>query len=125
MRTSTFLKLLVIGVLAWFGYDRVKAYLRQNEQRQEELFQAVRTGNVVEAKRLIDAGADVNTANQNGIAPIHIAMQLGDVAMVKLLKDNGAQVTMITPSDRKPPGGARGPNPLERILRIKPSPTSR
>ena len=54
-----------------------------------ELIAAVREGDEVEAKRLLDHGADVHPRDQNQRTPLHCAT---NEAMVKLLLNQGADV---------------------------------
>ena len=54
-----------------------------------ELLWAIKKGDEVMAKRLLDRGADVNGASKNQFTPLHYAK---NEAMVKLLLDHGANV---------------------------------
>jgi hypothetical protein len=56
-----------------------------------KLFDACRDGDLNEAKRLIDAGVDVNSKNQRGKTPFQLACKNGHVELARLLVDNGAK----------------------------------
>ena len=43
--------------------------------------------------RLLDRGADVNTAAGGGITPLHLAASRGDVPLIDVLLAHGAQPT--------------------------------
>jgi len=50
------------------------------------------TGQLDSAKRLIERGADVNSRQSGGFAPIHEAALLGRRDLIDLLLDNGAEI---------------------------------
>jgi ankyrin repeat protein len=54
------------------------------------LHDAVQQGNLAEVKRLLDAGHDVNAADEGGATPLHVAAFQGDHDMVQLLLGRGA-----------------------------------
>jgi hypothetical protein len=45
---------------------------------------------------LIDMGADVNYFNQDGLTPLHLALQKGSIARVKLLLKHGANMNITS-----------------------------
>jgi len=51
------------------------------------------------AKVLIDAGINVNKAGDLGYTPLHVACIQGDVEMVRLLIENGADLFAISEGD--------------------------
>jgi ankyrin repeat protein len=51
---------------------------------------AVKSGNVALVRRLIDAGADPDVAEEVGITPLMLAARTGNVAMAELLLEKGA-----------------------------------
>jgi hypothetical protein len=61
------------------------------------LLDAAYAGNVTAARRLLDAGANVNEADENGYTPLHWAAFEGNAALVKLLLAHGAHPN---PADR-------------------------
>ncbi|MCP4748815.1 MAG: ankyrin repeat domain-containing protein [Desulfobacteraceae bacterium] len=55
------------------------------KDKNKHLFDAIRNGDVKWAKKWIDAGADVNQADNNGITLLHLAAHEGHIEVVKLL----------------------------------------
>jgi ankyrin repeat protein len=61
----------------------------------------IRWGDLSGAKALIDAGIDVNKAGDLGYTPLHVACMQGNMELVKLLADNGADLFAL--SEGEPP----------------------
>jgi ankyrin repeat protein len=59
----------------------------------------VRWGDLSAAKALIDAGIYVNRAGDLGYTPLHLACMRGNVEMVKLLIDKGANLFALSEGD--------------------------
>ncbi|WP_342189704.1 ankyrin repeat domain-containing protein [Spiroplasma endosymbiont of Dilophus febrilis] len=63
------------------------------------LYYAIDTGDIQIVKLLIDNGADVNFQDENGLTPLHFAIEnaidTGDIQIVKLLIDNGADPNVL------------------------------
>jgi ankyrin repeat protein len=59
----------------------------------------VRWGDRSDAKALIDAGINVNQAGDLGYTPLHVACMLGDLDMVMLLIENGANLFAMSEGD--------------------------
>ena len=55
-----------------------------------DLHAAAGRGDVVEVRRMVSAGADVNKPNQYGMRPLHVAALGGHVETVKTLVELGA-----------------------------------
>ena len=71
------------------------------------LIDVASTGHVGIARRLLAAGAHVDSRNNNGYTPlIHAACQ-GDIAMVELLVEAGADVNAVNADCDTPLSGAR------------------
>ncbi len=56
-------------------------------------------GDLPAARVLIDAGIDVNRSGDLGYTPLHIACMKGNVEMVKLLIDRGADIFAFSEGD--------------------------
>lgn len=68
----------------------------------EELLKEVFSGNKEGIKRLLNSGVDVNYMGEMGQAPIHAAMQYGDIEDVKLLLQHGADVKLKDENGESP-----------------------
>lgn len=58
----------------------------------KELIEAVQAGNVAEVRRMLAAGADVNSRDEAGATLLMQAAQAGNLAMVEAVIDAGADV---------------------------------
>ena len=59
----------------------------------EEIYEAVKEGNLDEVQRLLDAGVDVNAkTNIDDDTPLHLAARMGKTEVVNVLLSSGAQV---------------------------------
>jgi hypothetical protein len=63
---------------------------RRNADGSTPLQWAVYNGDVVEARRLLRAGADVSLANKYGATPMSLAAEVGNSEMLKVLLEAGA-----------------------------------
>ena len=61
-------------------------------QEGTALHLATRNGDVDEARRLIEGGADVNERNDQGLTPLHMIALNGRTDLAELLLDSGADV---------------------------------
>lgn len=57
------------------------------------LWKAARSGDIKRVQSLISSGADVNSKNEDGLTPLHVAAVRGREAIVKLLIEQDADVT--------------------------------
>lgn len=80
---------------------------------------AVRAGDLVEARSLLDAGADVHARDEHEWTPLNWAAGRGDLEMVKLLVERGADVYKVGRDQRTPYliALAAGHAPVARFLR--------
>ena len=90
------------------GAPEEKSDIPQPEPKTP-LFIACEAGNVDAARLLLDKGAEVDRANQNGATPLYIACQEGHVDAARLLLDRGAKADRAT---------KRGSTPLS-IAKLK------
>ncbi|WAC04808.1 MAG: ankyrin repeat domain-containing protein [Methanoregula sp.] len=64
---------------------------------EEKLYEAIESNHYSEVKSLVSQGADVNCVYKNEITPLHLASRImGDMEIVKLLINNGANVNATT-----------------------------
>jgi ankyrin repeat protein len=70
---------------------------RRNVDGSTPLQWAVYNGDVVEARRLLKAGADVTLANNYGATPMTLAAEVANTDMLKLLLEVGANVDSPNP----------------------------
>lgn len=68
------------------------ALLFQAAQSGDALLDAARDGDVAEARRLLDAGVDVNFGNRYQATALFFAADKGDLEMVRLLVERGARL---------------------------------
>lgn len=61
-------------------------------QGSTSLHEACRSGNIRAARRLLDAGADVNADDKNGWTPLHRACDKNLLAIARLLLEKGAAI---------------------------------
>src|SRR5687767_5627758 len=64
----------------------------QKKDSREALWAAVRNGDAVSAKALLDQGADVNAKSEIGVTALWIAASKGKPEVVEVLLDRGADV---------------------------------
>ena len=67
------------------------------------LIEAAKTGDLAEAERLLRTGADVNAGDpEQGWTALNYAAGKGDVKMVRLLLDHGADLSKVGTDERTP-----------------------
>ncbi|MDO8553517.1 MAG: ankyrin repeat domain-containing protein [Candidatus Micrarchaeota archaeon] len=73
---------------------KIKTEPKEGQNELNKLLLAsVNEGNVLATKRAINAGANVNVINIEGDSPLTIAIEKGNVKIVRLLLDNGATIS--------------------------------
>ena len=76
------------------------------------------------AKVLLSYGVDVNGINLEGISPLHIAVKMLNVGMIKLLLSEGASPGILDHSGREPIEHLPAVNEtIEDLLKFPPTPT--
>lgn len=68
------------------------------EEGSTALVQAIKLLNIDAVEVLLQAGADPNKATKKGVTPISAAAHKGQVAIMTLLLNGGAQVNLVNPS---------------------------
>lgn len=61
----------------------------------EDLLDAAYDGDLVEVKKLLNEGADINTKSEDGFTPLMNAARNGDIEVVKFLIDKGADPNIV------------------------------
>jgi uncharacterized protein len=67
-----------------------------------ELIEVVKAGDYAKAETLINNGADVNQQDEQGWTPLNFASGKGDLRLVKLLVEKGADVFLVGRDRRTP-----------------------
>ena len=70
-----------------------------NSDGDNGLHRVVRWDDLSAAKALLDAGMDINKAGDLGFTPLHVACMRGNVEMVRLLTDRGANLFALSEGD--------------------------
>ena len=60
--------------------------------KEEKLFDAVKSGDLAEVERLLNAGADIEARDRWGNTPLHYACINGHTEVARMLLDHGADV---------------------------------
>lgn len=68
----------------------------------DDLFEALRSGDVRRVEALLEAGADPDRWIQDGITPLMVAAERGDVAAAELLLAYGARVNTVDAAGASP-----------------------
>ncbi len=93
MDQSILSKIIIIGLLFLGGLS-----VAVTAQESVSIHVAVLRGDYDAVERALDAGANPNTYNLTGYAPLHTAALRGDTDIVTLLLDRGARVNISTRS---------------------------
>jgi ankyrin repeat protein len=101
-----------LGLASFFKHEALAEFLLQaganpslpsnNAFKVAPLHSAAASKNVKIAKLLIDAGADVNAKQQEGITPLHSAAHNGDLEMAELLLKSGSKKYQTTEKGKMP-----------------------
>jgi ankyrin repeat protein len=67
-------------------------FIAQGQDKAEEFLAAARKGDLASVKAMLDAGLDVNTKTRYGATALSYACDRGNVELVKLLIERGANV---------------------------------
>src|SRR5438093_4036452 len=67
--------------------------------RSADLLTAIRNGDYAQVRKLLESGADVNTADKDGTTELMHSVIESDVRMMKLLIDKGANINMKNSQD--------------------------
>ena len=95
-----YMKLMLVFCLVVF--PSIIALAGEQEQLNVMLMTAAENGKVGVVKEALAKGAEVNTAQDNGVTPLFVAAQKGDLEIVKVLlaagaNANAARIDGITP----------------------------
>jgi len=95
-----------LGIAAHFGKEDVVRLLllhhanpnigSQNGYNTYPLHAALGINHDGITKMLIESGAEVNVLQYGSIAPIHLAAQHGNIDLIVLLLEQGADITLVT-----------------------------
>ena len=55
----------------------------------DSLFHAVKTNDIPRVYTLVREGVDVNSTNENGMTPLHVATKNNNTEMMDILKEAG------------------------------------
>lgn len=101
-----------LGLSAFFKHEALVEFLLKaganpslpsnNAFKVAPLHSAAASKNVRIAQLLINAGADVNAKQQEGITPLHSAAHNGDLEMAQLLLSNGSKKYQTTEKGKTP-----------------------
>ncbi len=82
----------------------------------EQLLTAIAESNLAEAKRLIQGGIDLNVPCDQGAPALYAGILSGDVALVRLLLDHGADLNFLA---SEPAASIYTEKPLELAMQAR------
>ena len=100
---SGFMVLLLIGC----GNDLAAPQLSLDQGEETNVWQAAKLGQVEPLKAALAKGIDLNVLNQDGWAPLHLAVVGNQVAAVEWLLKNGVRINAETAGSRSAKGVSR------------------
>ncbi|MDD5773296.1 MAG: ankyrin repeat domain-containing protein [bacterium] len=92
---KTVLIYLVLNLFLMCSCSTTKSMYSNAEKKPDKnylLVRAVEMGNVIEVKRLLETGADINTKNRQGWTILNIAIYNGYIDVIKLLIEKGVDI---------------------------------
>ena len=119
-----------LGLAAHFGHEDIARLLiargadvntpANNGFNVFPIHSAVADGNHNITTMLINAGANVNVAQQAGFTPLHAAAQLGDIELIILLLEHDAEINIRMEGGKLPADLAleKGFNEIAEILKV-------
>ena len=81
-----------LDVLKLLKESGANIHVEDNEGSYSVLLAAIGTGDCNTVRWLIEQGVDVNHCDKNGFTAVHIAAMQGNLDVVKLLKESGANI---------------------------------
>ena len=120
-----------LGIAAHFGKEDIVRILLRNHANPNSssqngfqvfpLHAALGNQQDIIAKMLIEAGAEVNVVQSSRITPLHIAAQYGNIDMIIILLENGANIAIQTDQGQTASDLAadRGFKEIAEILRVE------
>lgn len=72
--------------------DQINAWTETDPARIAELHRASVDYRLANTRHLVDSGADVNAADDDGFTPLHFAVNADSVEIVRYLLDSGADL---------------------------------
>ncbi len=93
---GAFLVLLLIGC----GNDPAGSRLSHDQGQETDIWQAATLGRLKPLKAALAKGIDLNALNQDGWAPLHLAVVTNQVSVVEWLLKNGVRINAETAGSR-------------------------
>lgn len=73
-----------------------------SQYSEDDLHQAIKQNDIKRLKQILDAGIDVDAANQDNQSPLMVAAYLGNIDVLKLLLKSGASINLTDETGRSP-----------------------
>jgi len=91
---------LMVLLLVGCGNDLAAPQSSLDQGEETNVWQAAMLGRVVPFKAALAKGSDLNELNQDGWAPLHLAVVANQVAIVEWLLKNGVRINAETAGSR-------------------------